>query len=199
MSMLAVFIDAGYIKSLAKNEFNLWVDYELISGKILSVINSSNSTPIDLLRTYYYDCLPFQSNPPKPEEALRFGKARKMFDHLSKIPQFVVREGRLKYRGKDINGEPILQQKRVDLMLGLDIALLSAKHQISHLAILSGDSDLVPAVEVAKNEGISVWLFHGPAHTKGNTSSYATDLWQTCDMRFEMNMDFMNAIKQNHV
>ena len=33
-------------------------------------------------------------------------------------------------------GAPDFVQKRVDLLLGLDIALLSAKQQITHMALL---------------------------------------------------------------
>ena len=47
-------------------------------------------------------------------------------------------------------------------MLGLDFALLSAKHQITHAAVVSGDSDLIPAFEAAQQEGIKTWHIHGP-------------------------------------
>ncbi len=64
-----------------------------------------------------------------------------------------MREGCLVYRGLDARGQPIYQQKRVDLFLGLDFALLAPKHQITHAAIVSGDSDLVPDFE-AQQEAI---------------------------------------------
>ena len=50
-------------------------------------------------------------------------------------------------------------------MLGLDVAALAAKHQIQYAAVLAGDGDLMPAIEAARAEGISVWLVHGPANT----------------------------------
>lgn len=62
-----------------------------------------------------------------------------------------LREGRLKLQGVDHRGVPIFQQKRVDLMMGLDIARLAAKGQVTHTALLSGDSDLIPAVEAARS------------------------------------------------
>lgn len=121
---------------------------------------------VDLLRTYFYDCLPYQSSTPTEEEARRFGNKRRFLEFLSRLPRFAVREGRLKFRGYDTNGEPIFQQKRVDLMLGLDFALLSSKKQITHAAIIAGDSDLLPALEAAKSEGLSIWLFHGPRFSR---------------------------------
>ena len=72
---------------------------------------------------------------------------------MRNLESYTLREGRLMYRGLNQYGNPIFQQKRVDLLLGLDLALLSGKQQITHAAIVSGDSDLIPAVEVAQQEG----------------------------------------------
>ena len=84
-----------------------------------------------------------------------------------------------------------LQQKRVDLMLGLDFALLSSKRQITHTVLIAGDSDFIPAVEVAKQEGIAVWLFHGPGRSGDSRSTYAEELWFAVDVRFEVTREFL--------
>ena len=63
-----------------------------------------------------------------------------------------MREGRLAYRGDDAKGVPIFQQKRVDLMIGLDVAGLAAERAITHAAVLAGDSDLLPAFESAQQK-----------------------------------------------
>ncbi len=116
----------------------------------------------EILRTYYYHCLPFQGSPPTDEEKRRFSAAQSFFGRLRQIPRFHVREGTLAYRGRDATtGKPILEQKRVDLMLGLDMALLAAKRQISDVVLFSGDSDLLPAVDVVKTEGVLFRLYHG--------------------------------------
>jgi len=82
-------------------------------------------------------------------------------------------------------------------MLGLDIALLSAKHQVSHIGIVAGDSDLIPAFEVARNESISVWLFHGPRTSRiDGTSTYASELWSAADERSEIDLKFMKNIER---
>jgi uncharacterized LabA/DUF88 family protein len=196
MARLAIFIDGGYIKALAEKEFAVWIDYERLPSKILEVVAAKTPEPIDLLRAYYYDCLPYQSDPPTKEEAERFAKARRFHDFLTRLPRFEFRQGRLKYRGLDSTGQPIFQQKRVDIMLGLDIALLSAKHQISHMAIVSGDSDLLPALEVARKEGLSVWLFHGPRNSR--VTGIASELWNGADERYEINLDFMKDVERKH-
>ena len=103
-----------------------------------------------------------------------------------------MRQGRLMCRGRNVDGEPIFHQKRFDLMIGLDFALLAAKHQITHAAVVSGDSDLLPAFEVAQQEGVVVCLVHGPR------STYAADLWSLADEHIEMDGDFMDAVRRGH-
>ena len=99
--------------------------------------------------------------------------------------------GVVKYRGKDNQGQPIYQQKQVDLLLGLDFALLSAKRSITHAAVVTGDSDMVPAFEEAKKEGIAVWLFTGESHSR------ARELWHAADERVELDQPFLNTIRRN--
>ncbi len=154
MGRIATFIDGAYLDFILRDEFALAkLDYALLSKKM--------AEPNELLRTYYYNCLPYQSNPPTAEERQRFGQKQSFYAKLNKLARFEVRLGRLVYRGLDPKGRPIFEQKRVDLMLGIDLVLLSAKHQITHAVILAGDSDFIPAIEVAKNEGVLIHLFHG--------------------------------------
>ena len=192
LARLAIFIDKGYLDVLARDDFQLRIDNGRLSDKITSVVSAGTAEPVDLLRTYYYDCLPYQSNPATEEEKQRLLRKENRFNALKKLDSYTVREGRLMFRGFNTSGRPIFQQKRVDLLLGLDFALLSAKKQITHAAVVSGDSDLIPAVEVAQQEGISTWLFHGP-YQSGN-STYASELWLAADKRVAMDRAFMESV-----
>lgn len=195
MSRLAIFIDGGYLDNLSQEEFNVHVDFAKINAEILKVV-SAKSPGTELLRTYYYHCLPYQGNPPTPVETSRFSNRQRFFDALSRLPRFTVRQGRLVFRGTDTGGLPIFQQKRVDLLMGLDFALLSSKNQITHVVVLTGDSDFLPAFHVAKEEGILVWLFHGPRRCKKNGSStFADELWREADERFEIDLSFMKKVE----
>ena len=149
MARLAIFVDGGYVDALAEDEFSIWVDPGKFGEEIRQIVAAKTPESVDLLRTFYYHCLPYQSNPPTEEEKYRFGQKRRFFDALRYLSRFAVREGRLVLKGHNADGEPIFQQKRVDLLLGLDFALLSGKRQITHAAVVSGDSDLLPAFHIA--------------------------------------------------
>ncbi len=176
---IAIFIDGAYLNFTLKSEFGApKIDYKLLVGKLAG--------GRELLRTYFYDCAPYQSKNPTPAEALRFGKHQKFIDALNKISRFQVRLGRLEFRGNSSDGRPIFQQKRVDILMGVDLALLAAKRQISDAAIVAGDSDFLPAIEAAKAEGVVVHLFHGQTPHR--------DLVSHCDERTQITKEFVDSI-----
>lgn len=182
---------------MAESEFSVRIDYGKLAEEIRRIVASKTADSVDLLRTYFYDCLPYQGSPPTESEKERFGNKRKFFNYLQDLPRFIVREGRLVCKGKDASGQPIFQQKRVDLLLGIDFALLSGKRQITHAAVVSGDSDLLPAFQVAKQEGILVWLFHGPRESKRDGSpTFARELWKEADERCEMDQAFIERVQR---
>ena len=51
-----------------------------------------------------------------------------------------------------------MEQKGVDMRIGLDIASLSYKKQVEQIILISGDSDFVPAAKLARREGIDFIL-----------------------------------------
>jgi uncharacterized LabA/DUF88 family protein len=179
VSRVANFIDGAYLGYILRDEFGLVkVDYQALAEKMAG--------GLDILRTYYYHCPPFQSSKPTDEEKERFGRAQAFFTALDRLPRFEVRLGRLAHRGLDKNGQPVFEQKRVDIMLGVDLALLSGKSQITHAVLLAGDSDFIPAVVAAKNEGVLVRLYHG--------KNYHKDLWDCVDERFPITKGFIDDI-----
>ena len=182
MSRIAIFVDGAYFQKVLRDEFPpIRVDF----GKLASKIAGGR----EILRTYFYDCLPWQSPTPTPEEADRFGKKQRFFAALERLPRFQVRQGRLEFRGLNNNQIPIFQQKRVDILMGVDLALLAAKHQITDAAVLAGDSDFLPAIEAAKPEGVVVHSFHG--------ASPHNDLLACCDERTRITQAFLNDIAQS--
>jgi uncharacterized LabA/DUF88 family protein len=181
MNRIAIFIDGAYFQHVLREEFaSAQIDFRRLA---LAMAGGR-----EILRTYYYDCLPYQSASPTPDERDRFGKKQRFFAALEHLPRFQVRQGRLECRGRNQNGVPIFEQKRVDILLGVDLALLAAKHQISDAAVLAGDSDFLPAIDAAKAEGVVLHLFHGqyPHH----------DLLTACDERTRMDQTFIDGVRR---
>ena len=177
----AVFIDAGYLDHLLRSNFSrAAIDYAKL-GESLTVGTAH-------LRTYYYTCPVFQSDPPTEEEKERYANQRRFFDALEALPRFSTRLGRLALQGPDSSGRFTHVQKGVDILLGVDLALLSAKHQIQEATLLAGDGDFVPAVIAAKAEGVLVRLYHGP--------SPSSDLWREADERFPITQEFINSVRR---
>jgi uncharacterized LabA/DUF88 family protein len=183
MSRVAIFIDGGYLDSVLRDEFGgARINYAALSREISAHIDPNAY----LLRTYYYHCLPYQSATPSQKERERFASKQNFFDAINRLPRFEVKEGRLARRGPDIHGRYYFEQKMVDVLLSIDLVRLSAKGQITDVAIVAGDSDFVPAIAVTKNEGVTVWLFHG--------NSRHDDLWNIADERIKITQELLSKV-----
>ncbi|MCY4022252.1 MAG: NYN domain-containing protein [Anaerolineaceae bacterium] len=190
MSRLAIFIDGNYLMRAAEP---VNIDYEKLPKEILGHIDRRTSEPVDLLRTCFYDCLPWQNSDltgdGAREQARRFQRKTAFFNLLESFPRYSVRQGVLKPRGRE-RGKPRFEQKRVDVLLALDLATLSFKNQIGHAAVITGDNDFVPAIETARAEGVLVWLFHEEGQHTSN------ELMQAADERIEIDRDFLHRVSR---
>ncbi len=72
--------------------------------------------------------------------------------------------------------------------MGVDLVLFFAKQRITHASIFAGDSDFLPAITIAKNEGVQITLFHGIKHPPHD------DLWQCADERVRLTERLIYAI-----
>ena len=54
--------------------------------------------------------------------------------------------------------KPRIEQKAVDMKIGIDIAMIATKRLADVLIIITGDSDIVPALKLARQEGMQVGL-----------------------------------------
>jgi len=67
-----------------------------------------------------------------------------------------VRRGELVVRGFDQNADPIFVQKKVDMLLGLDIAHVSFNKLADRIMVLCADTDIIPAMKTARINGLQV-------------------------------------------
>jgi uncharacterized LabA/DUF88 family protein len=49
-----------------------------------------------------------------------------------------------------------LTQKGVDMRIGIDVATLAIKKQVDRIILISGDLDMIPAMKLARREGVQV-------------------------------------------
>jgi uncharacterized LabA/DUF88 family protein len=158
MHKVCFFIDGAYLDHVVMaSRGSRRVDYQALIYAIMEKAGSDR----ELIRAYYYHCLPYQDSPPTQEQSERFGKVQRFFRRLQRTQRFEVREGRLAYRGLDSEGKPIFEQKRVDLLLGIDLVLQATKGCIDEAFIVAGDSDFIPAIRAAKVEGVVIYLVSG--------------------------------------
>jgi uncharacterized LabA/DUF88 family protein len=178
---VAIFIDGGYLDHVLRN-LGLFgkLDYKSFAEALKG--------PGDLLRAYYYHCLPWQSPQPTPQESQRLANMQRFLSSIDRTPRFMVRQGKLAYRGTRQDGTPLFEQKQVDILMATDIVLLSAKRQVGEIVLVSGDSDFLPAVKVARDEGVVVRLAHGLG-----TDRPHNELWDMADERLELTANWFTG------
>jgi hypothetical protein len=74
-----------------------------------------------------------------------------------------VRQGKLSFRAASVtlrsdDIEPNVNQKGVDMRLGLHIAALTLKAHVAVIVLVAGNADFVPAMKFARREGVQVLL-----------------------------------------
>lgn len=185
MYQVAIFIDGGYLDKVLQYELgNMKLDYAAFSGAIASTIH----TDTDILRTYYYHCLPIKGSPPTPTENDRFAAMENFLDALGRLPRFQVCLGKLVRRNVGEGAKPVYEyeQKQIDTLLSINLVHACLKGKITHVALVAGDSDFIPAIEVARQESMSVWLFHGQRPHQ--------DLWRLADERIPLDKQFVRNL-----
>lgn len=75
----------------------------------------------------------------------------------------------------------------MDILLATDVVLLSAKHLVTEIVLVTGDSDFLPAVRVARDEGVVVTLAHGTGKNRPHN-----ELWNTVDERVELTSEWFS-------
>lgn len=164
-----------------------------------------------LYRVFYYDACPYQGKEHRPVsgQAVNFADSEtarfrlNLFQELRSMPNTAVRLGEVRRIGgwalhtdvqkrllrnrlklDDLRDEDFklnLQQKAVDMRLGIDIVSLTLKKQAGILIVVTGDADFVPAAKLARREGASIildplWSNIGPdlyEHIDGLRSGFA--------------------------
>ena len=180
MVKAAVFIDGGFFVKVLGDLGSPQIDY----AKFSELICKQNQR----LRSYYYDCLPFRSEPPTQHEQTLYSNKQSFINKLQLLPRFEVRLGTLARR---FNG---FQQKGVDVLFSVDLVRMSWAKQIEHAIILTGDSDFIPAVNAAKEAGVVVELYYYKSPNPRGPSTH-DELIKAVDERSPIDKTIINQAK----
>lgn len=137
-----------------------------------------------LLRIYFYHALPASGRLRNPvtgvvvdlSKTAIYRQSEQLLERLELRPDFALRLGELDVRDWKLGKRalesvrktrraiqandfvPDIEQKGVDLRIGLDIARFALDRSVQSIIVVTGDSDLIPAFKFARREGLRVFL-----------------------------------------
>jgi uncharacterized LabA/DUF88 family protein len=181
---VAVLLDGGFVKKKLQQQTGRFPTAAEVVAVTTLVMGKARCAGTILFRAFYYDAPPFEGIDRNPisRAALNFSATqqarqnRALIDALELEPDFAVRRGIIVQTGwklgraalralsrtpRPVNAGdlvPDMQQKGVDIRIGLDIALISLKRIVDILVLVTGDSDFVPVMKFARKEGLKVYL-----------------------------------------
>ena len=186
--LYAILLDGGFVRAVLKRRLERYPsadDVEAECGRI-----SREFPAYELLRIHFHDAPSATGTLTNPVDGSRlelsrtdeYRNAESLLSRLEMKPNFAVRTGETFSRGWKFGNSalrsmqrnprpprpsdfvPAIEQKGVDLRIGLDIARLALRDMVRALVVVTGDSDLVPAFKFARREGVRVYLDH-PGHS----------------------------------
>jgi len=192
---VAVIVDGAYLDKEMQEFRKCAAKGEIRASHIKAIAQAclSKRGNEELFRIYYYHCPPYEGSQPRPFRtdshrdfaATKVASYQRRFQNDIRLsPLFAYRRGVLRWRGwvcradeiedpdapaRELRWRPDLQQKQVDIKIGLDIAWLASKSIVDVVCIISGDTDFVPAMKFARREGVQIRIASfshvpGPPH-----------------------------------
>lgn len=177
--------------------------------RLLKVAHIALAKDEELFRIYYYDCEPFKGKKPDPfgnvvdfEASPQFAWQNKLLAYIKNQQHTAVRLGEISYKGWKLNPylhrklsksgaahtftaadfKPDFQQKGVDMRIGLDVATLAMGRLVDRIVMVTADSDFIPAMKLARREGVQVALCMLGNASKPNFAGHA-DLYRTPSLK----------------
>lgn len=203
---IAVLVDGGFLNKKIKKNATPENQALRIVAAAMRVVDPSEE---ELYRIFYYDSSPFEGKKPDLSGAIvdfsttpQFQYQKSLLAHLARQPYVAVRLGVLSFDGWKITPaamlrlrktklsagplsmadfRPDLKQKGVDMRIGLDIALLALDRLVERIALVTADSDFIPAMKLARREGLQVVLTSLSNRAKPELSHHA-DIYRNPDL-----------------
>ena len=183
----AILVDGGFVRVKLRQRNKHFPTVAEISAEIDRIKANAALADYSLMRIYYYDAPPAKGVIVNPLDGAKtdLGASKTASENqalqqsLEMLPDFALRSGESAVHGWSLgdsalhdlqkNGTralvakdfvPNIEQKGVDLRIGLDIARLSIRQLVQVIVVVTGDSDMIPAFKFARREGVRVYLDH---------------------------------------
>ncbi len=112
-------------------------------------------------KVFYYDALPVrEQNETEDAYAQRIKPQKDLLDAASGVDRIHVYEGDARRRRK-----AGLEQKKVDVMIAVDMLTHTFRRNMHQATLLTGDNDFKPLVDALVHEGMFVTLWYPPDET----------------------------------
>jgi len=186
LSRYAILLDGSFVTKKLQAKLGRFPTAADVAQECQRIAQHQQLAGRDLLRIYFYDASPAKDRLTNPIDGSaldlsatsEFRAHTSLLDTLELTPNFAVRRGEVVTHGWKLGGRafkgmmknprapaandivPDLEQKGVDLRIGLDIARLALREMVDIIVVMTGDSDLVPAFRFARREGVRVFLDH---------------------------------------
>ena len=184
----AVMIDAAFfLKRFSRVYPDLDARDPDVVAKTLYTMSMTHVADTELYRILVYDCPPLdkKSHHPVTRQPVDFSKLPgalfrlEFHEQLKRMRKVALRLGYLSGHKwvikppatkKLLNGtltpaeltwrdvEFDIDQKGVDIKIGIDMTSLALKRMVKQIVLVSGDGDFVPAAKLARREGIDIVL-----------------------------------------
>lgn len=171
-----LFVDGGSLRGRLKN----WSE-KYFGDAILDI--DFGKVKGEFTKVFYYDALPVrEKNETEVDYNARIAPNKAVLDSAAAIDGVHVYEGDARRRRR--RG---LEQKKVDVMLTVDMLTHSFRKNMHQATLLTGDNDFKPLVDALVQDGMFVTLWF----PTGETSA---ELIQAADARRPLNMRAMRDL-----
>jgi len=181
----ALLLDGAFVTNKLQHSLNRFPNADDVVDFCDGIKGKPELKNLELLRIYFYHAPPADEVLINPIDRAKLSLAnsqvyrenKSLIDKLELKADFALRLGEVSIKRewivrekelKDIVNKPRyiqasdikpdINQKGVDLRIGLDIARIALKQLVRILVVVTGDSDLIPAFKFARREGIRVYL-----------------------------------------
>ena len=181
MKTTAILLDGGFV---TKKLYRMMGNTHATAQDIIAFAKKCLTADEELFRIYFYDCPPFEEVQTHPvtrividySQTVICTRIKAFQDQLCASDYIAFRRGKLSFKGWVIKKNsltnisrtgraiipadyvPDLEQKRVDIKIGLDVAWLASRKIVQRIILVTADSDFIPAMKFARQEGIQVML-----------------------------------------